>query len=401
MKDARAVTAGVAVAFLVGLGTTACAPKVARRQTDIMENVGKVSVSGAVLRGRVNDLVDRFAGRIEETADRIDGETSTVAGRRRGVALKVDVIPAVYTAGYRADPLAAAIDVWVLAFQFDAYVNTGPARDAFGPRQDLVQATGRHMIEDADTVVRSIVIRPEHFDQARSRVEIWARAHPIAHTFGSRASSASVLAELRSDQQDAFQAVGSVSDTVENLSERLNTYAMQLPKQARWHSEILASELAAEMAAALALDRTLGDVHDVGAAARSASEVLKDLSRLFDVEREILETERRSVLAGIDQQRLESLGFVTAERHALVAAARDERLALVAALRQERIEAIAEVDAIKTRAIVASLAGLKDLVDYAFWRVAVLLASLVCLAAVFAALALALVVRRARVPVTP
>ena len=43
-----------------------------------------------------------------------------------------------------------------------------------------------------------------------------------------------------------------MSDTVETLSERLNTYAMQLPRQARWHSEILASELAAEMAAALA-----------------------------------------------------------------------------------------------------------------------------------------------------
>jgi hypothetical protein len=148
-----------------------------------------------------------------------------------------------------------------------------------------------------------------------------------------------------------------MSDTVETLSERLNTYAMQLPRQARWHSEILASELAAEMAAALALDRTLGDVHDVGTAARSASQVLKDLSRLFDVEREILQTERRSVLAGFDQQRLESLGFVTKERHALVASAREERLALVAALRQERIEAIAEIDAIKTRAIVASLAA--------------------------------------------
>jgi hypothetical protein len=401
MKDARVVRAWALAAVLVGLAMSACAPKVARRQTDIMESVGKVAVSGAVLRGRVNDLVDRFAGRIEETADRIDAETRTGGGRRRGVALKVDVIPAVYTAGYRVDPLAAAIDVWALAFQLDAYMDTGPARGAFGSHQELVQATVREVIADADTVVRSVVIRPEHFDQARSRVETWARAHPISYSVASRPSSASVLAELRSDEQDAFQAVGSMSDTVEALSERLNTYAMQLPKQARWHSEILASELAAEMAAALALDRTLGDVHDVGAAARSASEVLKDLSRLFDVEREILETERRSVLAGIDQQRLESLGFVTAERHALVAAARDERLALVAALRQERIEAIAEVDAIKTRAIVASLAGLKDLVDYAFWRVAVLLASLVCLAAVFAALALALVVRRARVPVTP
>ncbi len=94
----------------------------------------------------------------------------------------------------------------------------------------------------------------------------------------------------------------------------------------------------------------------------------------------MLEVERRAVLAGVDQQRLESHGFVTSERLALVAAMREERLALVAALRQERIEAIAGIDAIKTRAVEASLAGLRDLVDYAFWRVAVLLASLLCVA---------------------
>jgi len=129
--------------------------------------------------------------------------------------------------------------------------------------------------------------------------------------------------------------------------------------------------------------------------------VLNDLDRLLGVERAILEVERRAVLAGIDRQRLESFEFVTSERDALVATLREERLALVAALRQERIEAITEIDAIKTRAIDTSLAGLRDLVDYTFWRVAVLLTSLLCAAAVFGALALWLSLRRARVPATP
>ena len=118
------------------------------------------------------------------------------------------------------------------------------------------------------------------------------------------------------------------------------------------------------------IDRTLADVRDVGAAARTASDVLNNLSRLFDVERQMLAVERRAVLEGVDQQRLETHGFITSERLALVAALHEERLALVAALRQERIEAIAGIDVIKTRAVEASLAGLRDLVDYAFWRVA-------------------------------
>src|SRR5262249_50991212 len=91
---------------------TACAPIAARRQTDIMEKTGKISVSTAVLRARVNDLVDRFAGKIERTADQIIAETEDDTVHRRALVMKVDAIPAVYAAGFRADPLAAAIDLW-------------------------------------------------------------------------------------------------------------------------------------------------------------------------------------------------------------------------------------------------------------------------------------------------
>jgi hypothetical protein len=382
---------------LLALGSSACAPKAGRRQTEIMEKTGRVSVSATALRVRVNDVVDRFAGRIEDTADRMGSEVKTPDTRRRALALKVDVIPAVYIAGYRVDPLAAAIDVWVLAFQFDAYVQNGAGRAAFGSQGQLVQDAAQDVIADVDTLIRSIVMEREHFDEARRKVQAWAAAHPIAHGFSSRPSGASVLAELRSDEQDAFLAVGSVADTIENLSERLNTYAAQLPKQARWQAEILATELAAEMTSALSLDRTLADVHDIGAAARSATDILSDLSRLFDVEREILAAERRAVVEDVDHQRVESLGYVTSERLALMAAAREERLALVTALRQERVEAITEVDAIKTRAVESSLAGLRDLVDYTLWRVAILLAILLCVAGLFGLVALRISVGRARV----
>lgn len=50
------------------------------------------------------------------------------------------------------------------------------------------------------------------------------------------------------------------------------------------------------------------------------------------------------------------------------------------ALRQERIAGLEEVDGIKSRAVDPSVAGLRDLVDYASWRVAVLLVCLMWLA---------------------
>jgi hypothetical protein len=135
------------------------------------------------------------------------------------------------------------------------------------------------------------------------------------------------------------------------------------------------------------VERALSDIHDVGTAARHASELLGDVPGLLGAEaspvRAMLAAERRAVLEGVDRQRVQTLEFVTAERLAVLSAARDERMVLTAALHQERIEALREVDAIKSRAVDSALAGLRDLVDYTLWRVAV-----VCLGLMLAATAL-------------
>jgi len=195
--------------------------------------------------------------------------------------------------------------------------------------------------------------------------------------------------------------VGAVSDLIEDLSERLNTYAAQLPKQARWQAQVLVTE----MTGTHSLEGVFEDLHDMGSAVQRATQRLDDLPGLLDTERDIIEAERRAVLAGVNGQREQTLSYMTAERLAvvaaareeravLVAAARDERLALIAALRQERIETLKEVDSIKTRAVESALAGFRDLIDYTLWRVAALLCCLMLAAALLAVIAYRLTVGR-------
>jgi hypothetical protein len=200
------------------------------------------------------------------------------------------------------------------------------------------------------------------------------------------------VAELRSDDQDLFLAVGAVSDLIENLSERVNTYAAQLPKQARWQAEILITG----MAGALGVEGALGVVHDVGTAARRATDLLSEVPSLLSAERDILAAERRAILADVNSQRVEALEYMTGERLAVLAAAREERMAPAAGLRQERIETLIEVDAIKTRAVDSVLAGIKDLVDYTLWRVAALTFCLMLAAATLGVIAYRLASGRRR-----
>ena len=157
-----------------------------------------------------------------------------------------------------------------------------------------------------------------------------------------------------------------------NLSERLNTYAAQVPKLARWQAELLLFDSAGERGT----EGALGDLQALGSAARRVEGLaagLPDLDSAGSQARSILAGERRAAFDALNVQRMQTLEFATSERVALVAAVRDERIASLAFLRQERIEALREVDAIKARGVDAAVAGLKEVVDYATWRLAALL----------------------------
>ena len=333
-------------AGLLGRVTSAFTPSVARRQTEIMEKGGGVSMGAADLRARVNDLADRLAGALERTADRIGTESRDPWVRRRALAFKVDVIPAVYNAAYRADPLVAAVDTWALAFQVGEWVKTGAGRDAFGTQQALARAEAHDLLADADAAVRGMTASPKAFDAARVKVQSWVAKHPIEHAFSSRSSVAPVLAEWRSEDRSAFLAVGEVTDTIQNVSERLNTYAAQLPRQVRWQAELLVAELADEH----------GGPGLLGAAGEAV--------------REVLAAERKAVLEDVNGQRQQTLDYLTAER-----------IAALAGLRQERVEALTAVEALQGRVVDSAVARLRSVVDSVLWRLAVLLAVLMFSAA--------------------
>ncbi len=368
-------------AGLLGVAVAgACAPKAAGRQTDVMEKTGGVSVSATVLRARVDDLAERLAGRVEETSDRIRAEAQDPAIRRRALTAKIEMIPAVYSAAYRVDPLEAALDVWALAFQLSQFVEEGEGRDAFGKQQPHVRELAQGVLADSDAVIQGIAIGPEAFAGARARVQDWARQHPIERNFTSRPSITASMADRRSER-DAFVAVGAVSETLENVSRRLNTYAAQLPKQSRWQAELLVADMTLEPVVA----DTLGDVRALGETARRANELLGDVPALVDAAgspvRELVAAERRATLEAVNLQRLQTLEYVAAERLTVLAALREERIAVVEALHQERIETMKEADAIKTRAVDLSAGALRELVDYTLWRVAVLAVLLMLAAA--------------------
>jgi hypothetical protein len=387
---------GVATAVVTLAVAWACVPKTTHRQTDVMATTGGITVSAPELRAMVNALADRFADQIEQTADQIATTAKDPAARRRALVFKIDAVPAVYTAAYRADPLTSFVDVWALGFQLDHYLGDGAGRDAFGAGQGVARDSARELVAEADVVGRRAA-QPGAFDRARADVLEWAGRNPVRYTFSSRPSCATFAAERRAEGRDAFVEIGAVSDTVEAVSERLNTYAALEPKLARWQAELLLSDSTGERS----LEKALGDVGALGSAARRAEALLAqspDVAAAAAAARAVIAEERLAVLDGVNAQRVATLEYATSERLAVLAALREERIAMLAALKQERIEGLREVDAIKTRAVDTAVAGLKEVVDYAMWRFAMLLLFLLVAAAALGTVSYRLTAGRHRPP---
>jgi hypothetical protein len=351
----------------------ACVPKASLRQTDVMERSGAVTISAFELRARVNELADRLAGRIAETAGRIEAEAGDPALRRRAVAFKADAIPALYTAAFRTDPLTALVDVWVFSFQIEQFLGEGAGREAFGPQQEVAQEGARALVAAADAAVQEVVATPAAYAQHRARFESWAREHPLDH-FATRDSVASLMAGLHPDERDTFAAVGAATETIENVSERLNTYINLLPRQIHWQFEILAADLAAEHD----VEGFLAEMHSVGVSARSFDALVNQVPELLGGTSipELVAAERREVLEGIAAERIAAIQFMTSERLEVLRAVHEERIAALETLRQERIATLQEAEALRKRAWDDASADLRRLVDYTLVRVAVLLSFL-------------------------
>jgi hypothetical protein len=69
---------------------------------------------------------------IEAAADRIRAKSSDPDVRRRALLWKADGVPALFAAALRPDPLAGALDLWLLVEQMDQCFREGAWKDAFG-----------------------------------------------------------------------------------------------------------------------------------------------------------------------------------------------------------------------------------------------------------------------------
>lgn len=351
----------------------------AKKQESFLENPEGIQISRAELRIRVRSLALPLSGMIEEAADSVILMSGHPQVRKISLLWKINGIPALQSALFQPDPLAALLDAWALTAQMRNSVLSGPATDLSEEiKSEALRALAQ--MEGELLKVAQLLGPAEAVEELRRDVETWAAENPIDSSLATRPPTSGELARLTADNKVGIRkTVAVANETMSDLATRMDVYTSFIPKQARWQAEYLM----AQMVAGEEVGTAFRDFSELSAAVAKMAETVVLAPGIVATEREAvleaLQAEREAAIEAIQEQLLTALEFISqerveiftthleAEREAILEAIERERTIALEALHEERVAALEQVG-VMTEEVVAD--SLKGIVDHFFIRLA-------------------------------
>jgi len=371
---------------------TGCAPS-AGRQSQLMRQASRADgeefqMSAAELRFRLNILAGTLVRIVEDTADEILDETSDRDIRLNAMHWKIDSIPIGLRALFHSDPGIALLDFWGFTIQMTNYIETNQDNIYFG-RWNSVAVKACRTLEDYVKRLASDVPADGDVSRAEKILREWAEKNPIAG-FKRESAIPDLTTVAGEDVRGAFETIGSLPSTMEDLAFQMAIYAELLPKQSRWQAELMVDKLVNDQAS----ETGISAIVDVGSSMNRIATVAEELEDVIAFERQkaiqSLRQERLETLVALDTIRIEIQRFISNEMGAGISELKMERKLATDFLREERMAAmetfsdqikiilndidrqrllsIQELEAMRLRFTDESVEQGKKLIDHFFWR---------------------------------
>jgi len=349
------------------------APSVSpREKTALMERRG-MQMSARELRTRVDDVVPLLISAIAQMANAVRSGSVDRDVQRRALLLELEAVPVIYRAAFQPDPLAAALDLWLLVYQLEDCVVSGRAACDFGDQRAAAAASMGQVRGELESEYRRVSVNLDAFERSRGQLQQLARAHPLAKESIVRrhALTTELAAILGSETRDVFSVMGDVEASLEDLSRRLNIYVGDVPTLARWQVELALDDALRRPE----FGRALSSVERVTDATARALDP-EGIEALLDGAFARFRAERSVALTEVDRQRTLSLASIDAQLDAALEGIDHQGQRLLEQLHRERVESLREGERMLETAMARATKDAFAVIDHLIWRVALLLASM-------------------------
>jgi DNA-binding ferritin-like protein len=296
-----------------------------------------------------------FAAEVAVAADGIAMRVTDPAVQLDTLRWKLNASKASQRAATQMSPMMALLDTWVLSEQMRQFFDSGAGAQLFGSEHSAVRKVADELAADAQRLARSVTSEAE-LARYQAFVERFAREHPLTDLSFARASVVGQWVAETHQQTSLVQSVGTVAQSMNDVSERMRMLGESAPSQAVWEARLAIGEsdfARADFGRTLAQAGTSLD--RLTLLAESSPEQLR--ARIADLRVSMLAVSDR-----FDTSWEQMLRTVQEQREALVENVRVEREASVLAFDAQRAAFANDASRIADQAIASSGTQVRALV---------------------------------------
>ena len=203
----------------------------------------------AALRADLGSFVQEFGRLTADTADDISARTDHAQVMKACLLWKTRMIEQVQARVAERDRLVALLDTWALCRRQLIYLEGGPGSKLFGRYQPEAVAAARQALTLIERLA-SRYIPKDKIAPLQEQIERFARRHPIEGVFSARRPASlsfdtavlNTVTSIIDIPLTPFTTVSSIEEGIGDLNvtaERLVGVAQDMPRQARWQTQVL------------------------------------------------------------------------------------------------------------------------------------------------------------------
>lgn len=182
-----------------------------------------------------------FTTRVEAAADDIATRSADPEVQLNALRWKLGASNASQHAATQMAPMMALLDTWALAEQMRQFFGAGAGATLFGAEQATARELAETLASGAERLARGLT-PAEELERFQSFVERYTREYPLTDLGFARVSVVDQWVTETNQQATLLETVGTVSQAMTDVADRMRLYGEHAPTQAVWEAQLAIRE---------------------------------------------------------------------------------------------------------------------------------------------------------------
>ena len=297
-----------------------------------------------------------FSNEVEKLADSIMHSTPDKEVKLNALYWKINATAMSRQVIFQTVPYASLVDTWTFCKQQSDFFGNGAGNELFDKYQSKVVEISKKLEKDIALIAKA-VSTGRKYNAYSKFVNEYAASHPFQDITFSRGS---ILSDLNKSlgiaDSVAVKTVGTMPETVSDLSSRINDYSDKIPKMAKWRTEAYLYESGVDSIDIKAM------MDSINLLTSRISYIAENTPELLDTALIKLNAQLAPLILRLDKRWGETLWKIGEEREALIQAFDEQRVTISETLAMEREVIMDDLDVLAKDLVEQSWVHIKELI---------------------------------------